>query len=60
MGKIFEPFYTTKQMGTGLGLAIVKRKLEELGGMIHVKSEDSSTRFTVKIPSSESVLVSNI
>ncbi|HDY67243.1 MAG TPA: hypothetical protein ENH85_05570 [Candidatus Scalindua sp.] len=58
--KIFEPFYTTKQAGTGLGLAIVKRKLEETGGMVQVESTNSTTNFTIKIPSSsEGVLVGN-
>jgi signal transduction histidine kinase len=58
--KIFEPFYTTKQAGTGLGLAIVKKKLEETGGMVHVESTNSTTKFTIKIPSSsEGVLVGN-
>ncbi|MGR3174127.1 MAG: two-component system sensor histidine kinase NtrB [Candidatus Scalindua sp.] len=58
IGKIFEPFYTTKQMGTGLGLAIVKKKLEEVRGLIHVESEGSTTKFIVNIPSSKGVLVS--
>jgi two-component system sensor histidine kinase HydH len=32
--RIFEPFYSTKELGTGLGLAIVKRFVEEAGGAI--------------------------
>lgn len=56
--KVFEPFYTTKQTGTGLGLTIVKRKLEEVGGMIHVESANSTTKFIVNIPSSEGILAS--
>jgi signal transduction histidine kinase len=62
INKIFEPFYTTKQAGTGLGLTIVKKKLEETGGTIHVESTNSTTKFTIKIPtlSSERVLVGNV
>jgi PAS domain S-box-containing protein len=39
--RIFEPFYTSKQMGrsgTGLGLAIVYSVVKDLGGTIDVKS----------------------
>ncbi|MFQ5957061.1 MAG: ATP-binding protein [Candidatus Brocadiales bacterium] len=48
--KIFEPFYTTKQMGTGLGLSIVKKRLEEMGGSVEVGSSPQGASFVVKLP----------
>ena len=53
LGRIFEPFYSTKPPGegTGLGLAICLRILESYGGRIAVESEkDKGTRFTVLLP----------
>lgn len=49
--KIFQPFFTTKDMGTGLGLAISKRIIIEHSGKIMI--EDSplgGAMFIVKIP----------
>ncbi|MBU0675568.1 MAG: PAS domain S-box protein [Proteobacteria bacterium] len=37
-GKIFEPFFSTKQAGSGLGLAIVYRILQENNASIYVES----------------------
>jgi len=36
--KIFEPFYTTRDVGTGLGLAVVSRILEGYRGSIDIES----------------------
>ncbi|MBN2688696.1 MAG: PAS domain-containing protein, partial [Deltaproteobacteria bacterium] len=38
MGRIFDPYFTTKRSGTGLGLPIVHRIMEAHGGDIHIDS----------------------
>ncbi|PJB35551.1 MAG: hypothetical protein CO108_25370 [Deltaproteobacteria bacterium CG_4_9_14_3_um_filter_63_12] len=51
--RIFEPFYTTKEIGvgTGLGLSISKNIIEGYGGRIEVRSElGKGTSVIVRLP----------
>jgi signal transduction histidine kinase len=49
--KIFEPFYTTRDMGTGLGLAVVSRILEGYQGKIDIQSDPGKgTTCTIWFP----------
>jgi two-component system sensor histidine kinase HydH len=51
LGKIFEPFYTTKEKGSGLGLAMVTKIIEDHDGQIRVQSEpDKGTNFSLLLP----------
>jgi nitrogen fixation/metabolism regulation signal transduction histidine kinase len=50
IGKLFEPYVTSKEKGTGLGLAIVKRIVEEHGGGIWVDSRQAGTRIRIRLP----------
>ncbi|GAB4369406.1 MAG: nitrogen fixation sensor histidine kinase GnfL [Calditrichia bacterium] len=51
IGKIFNPFYTTKTEGVGLGLSICSRLIEENGGKIDVVSKvGKGTTFIVALP----------
>jgi signal transduction histidine kinase len=49
-GKLFEPFYTTREKGTGLGLAFVREIAIDHGGRVDVSSADGETTFTILIP----------
>lgn len=51
ISKIFQPYFTTKDVGIGLGLAITERIIKEHGGEIAVESVvGSGTTFTVALP----------
>ncbi|MDE2362979.1 MAG: PAS domain S-box protein [Hyphomicrobiales bacterium] len=58
LGKIFDPFYTTKPVnkGTGLGLAIVAGLVQQHEGVVEVESvRGIGTRFKVLLPLSDLV-----
>jgi len=53
LGKIFEPFFSTKSpgKGTGLGLFVTRNIIEKLGGTIKVDSQlGQGTSFSIKLP----------
>jgi len=57
LSRIFEPFYTTKEVGkgTGLGLAIAYGIVQEHGGQIVAANHpDGGAIFTVEIPTTPS------
>jgi PAS domain S-box-containing protein len=51
LGKIFEPYYTTKENGTGLGLTLTYKIIKEHGGDVTVQSrQGQGSTFTITIP----------
>jgi len=51
LGKIFNPFFSTKDQGSGLGLAIVRSIIESHGGSIRIQSAaGEGTRVAVNLP----------
>ncbi len=43
--KVFQPYFTTKQLGIGLGLALTKRIIEEHHGKIEISSIERGSGF---------------
>jgi signal transduction histidine kinase len=54
LGKIFQPFFSTRTGGHGLGLPTTRKIVEAHGGAIEVQSEiGRGTKFTIRLPISE-------
>jgi signal transduction histidine kinase len=51
VGRIFEPFFSTKETGMGIGLFLTKKIIEAHGGKIDVRSrEGKGTEFRIELP----------
>jgi two-component system NtrC family sensor kinase len=51
LAKIFDPFFSTKEMGTGLGLSVVYGIIERHGGTIDIRSEvGKGTTVLLRLP----------
>ncbi|MFT5550348.1 MAG: PAS domain S-box-containing protein [Candidatus Azotimanducaceae bacterium] len=52
LSRIFEPFYTTKEMGkgTGLGLSVSYGIVHDMNGTIAAENIDDGARFTITLP----------
>jgi signal transduction histidine kinase len=51
LGRIFEPFFSTREGGTGLGLSLTQQIVSEHGGRITCESNlGQGTSFNIELP----------
>lgn len=53
--KIFQPFFTTKEVGvgTGLGLSISTGIIKSHGGVLYINNNSTHTQFVIELPYSD-------
>jgi signal transduction histidine kinase len=54
--KVFEPYFSTKEMGTGIGLYMSKMIIERsMKGTIEARNIDGGAEFIVSIPQGDTI-----
>jgi signal transduction histidine kinase len=49
-GRVFEPFYSSKERGTGLGLSLAKKLVEAHAGTLELDAAAAGARFVLRFP----------
>ena len=58
LGRIFDPFYSTRSGGSGLGLPTTRKIVESHGGVIEVHSDrGKGSRFSIRLPAPTDAVV---
>ena len=60
LGRLFQPYFTTKKHGTGLGLFVTRKLVEDHGGTVECDSHPGrGTVFRVRLPIEAKTAVAN-
>jgi PAS domain S-box-containing protein len=49
-GRVFTPFFTTKEKGTGLGLSVVQKIVVSHNGTVELEKTSSGSSFLIRLP----------
>jgi len=50
LGKVFDPYFTTKEKGTGIGLYMSKMIMDNMGGDIAIHNVEGGTEVQIRVP----------